>query len=322
MTRKTIGLRCLGFFAGLLICLLAASYIVAPKGNGEHSGFLYRDAKGIIAEKPNTVDVVFLGDSEVYASISPMQLWEEQGLTSYDCSTGGQLLFDTMSLLHTALENQQPKLVVLEVNATFREFSLGEVAYNKVGEYLAVFTYHDRWKWMKLSEFFGPKDFTWTSEMKGFRLNMDIQPTKKKDHMKESDESKNMPKKNEWYVEAIRKICEEKNIAFMLLSTPSSRNWNMKKHNTISALAEAWNVPYVDMNLMEKELDIRWDTDTKDKEDHLNYYGARKVTSYLGKYLKETYGLPDHRGDTEYENWDNCLKKYHEQVDLLVSRMK
>ena len=35
--------------------------MVAPKGNGEHSGFIYRDAKGIIAEKKNTVDVVFLG---------------------------------------------------------------------------------------------------------------------------------------------------------------------------------------------------------------------------------------------------------------------
>ena len=106
MTRKKICLRCTAFFAGLLLCLLAVSYVVAPKGNGEHSGFIYRDAKGIIAEKENTVDVVFLGDSEVYSSISPMQLWEEQGFTSYDCSTGGQLLFDTLELLNTALENQ------------------------------------------------------------------------------------------------------------------------------------------------------------------------------------------------------------------------
>lgn len=322
LTKKKLFIRCAAFFAGLLLCLLAASWVVMPKGNGEHSGFLYREAKGIITEKPDTVDVVFLGDSEVYSSISPMQLWEEQGITSYDCSTGGQILVDTVSLLNTALENQHPRLVVLETNAIFREFSLGEVAYNKAGEYLAVFTYHDRWKWMKLSEVFGPADYNWTSEMKGFRIHMDTQPAKKKNHMKASDKLKAMPKQNLWYVEAIRKTCEEKQIDFLLLSTPSSKNWNMKKHNTIADLAEQWSVPYVDMNLLEKELEINWETDTKDKGDHLNYSGAKKVTSYLGSYLKESYGLPDHRGDEEYDNWDKCLLKYHDLLDNLLTKIK
>ena len=322
MTRKEICIRCTAFFTGLLLCLLAVSYIVAPKGNGEHSGFIYRDAKGIIAEKKNTVDVVFLGDSEVYSSISPMQLWEEQGFTSYDCSTGGQLLFDTLELLNTALENQHPKLVVLEVNAAFRQFSLGEIAYNKAGEYLAVFRYHDRWKWMKLSELFGPRDFNWTSEMKGFRLNLDTNAASHKNHMKASDKFKDMPQKNAWYMEAIKKKCEENQIQFMLLSTPSRQNWNMKKHNTIAAMAEELGVLYIDLNLKEKELDVDWQTDTKDKGDHLNYFGAQKVTSYLGGYLKETYDLPDHRGDAEYDSWDKCLRKYHEQIDVLTAELK
>lgn len=322
MTGKKLYIRCLGFLAGLLACLVAVSWVLAPKGNGEHSGFMYRDARGIIAEKPDTVDVVFLGDSEVYSSISPMQLWEEQGFTSYDCSTGGQLLFDTQSLLETALENQHPKLVVLEVNAVFREFSLGEVAYNKAGEYLAVFTYHDRWKTIRFSEFTQPRDFTWTSDMKGFRLFTGTQPSKKTNHMKKSGKVKEVPGKNLWYLESIRKICEENKIPFLLLSTPSASNWNMKKHNAIEALARVWEVPYLDLNLQEKEIGVNWQTDTKDEGDHLNYFGAKKVTSYLGEYLKETYELPDHRDDSTYDNWDKCLKKYHEQIDNLVARVR
>lgn len=322
MTRKKLCVRCLAFMAGLLVCLMAASYVLAPKGNGEHSGFLYRDAKGIIAEKPDTVDVIFLGDSEVYSSISPMQIWEEQGFTSYDCSTGGQLMFDTLSLLKLALKNQKPRLVVLEANAAFRKFSLGEAAYNKAGEYLAVFTYHDRWKSMRLSELWEPEDYSWTSEMKGFRLHMDTKPSKEKNHMKKTSKSKTIPEKNVWYIDAIRKTCEENGIPFMILSVPSSRNWNMKKHNTIAALAKERNIPYKDLNLMEDELGIDWRTDTKDEGDHLNYFGAEKVTSYLGKYLKDTYGLPDHRDDAEYESWDNCLLRYRAQVDNLVMRIK
>ena len=46
------------------------------------------------------------------------------------------------------------------------------------------------------------------------------------------------------------------------------------------------------------------------------------MTSYLGGYLKETYDLPDHRGDAEYDSWDKCLRKYHEQIDVLTAKLK
>ena len=316
-------LRGLGFTAGLLLLLLLASFVLMPKGNGEKSGFLYRDAKGIIAEPQNTVDVLFLGDSEVYATISPMQLWEEEGITSYDCSTGGQRLFDTLALLKTALKNQKPELVVLETNATFRKFSIGEVAYNKAGEFLSVFTYHDRWKWFKPKELFQKKDFSWTSDLKGFRLNTEVKAASKKkykDYMKASEGFKAIPAQNVSYIDAIRQVCKDYGIRFMLLSTPSSKNWDMKKHNTIADLAEKREIPFVDLNLEQEKLGIDWETDTKDQGDHLNLYGAKKVTAYLGKYLKDTYMLPDHRGETGYESWDSCLKRYQKQIDALETR--
>lgn len=315
----------LGFTAGLLVLLLLASFILMPKGNGEKSGFLYRDAKGIIAEKKNTVDVIFLGDSEVYSTISPMQLWKEQGMTSYDCSTGGQRLFDTLSLLKTALENQKPELVVLEMNATFRQFSVGEVAYNKAGEFFSVFAYHDRWKWFHWSELLKKKDFSWTSDLKGFRLQTGVQAAKKKlykTYMKNSKKFKSLPEKNVSYIDAIQQICEDNGIRLLLLNVPSSKNWSMRKHNTIADLAEKRNLSYLDLNLLTDELGINWETDTKDEGDHLNYFGAVKVSTYLGNYLKENYALPDHRGDKTYASWDDCLKRYQQQVDTLQNRIE
>ena len=44
--------------------------------------------------------------------------------------------------------------------------------------------------------------------------------------------------------------------------------------------------------------------DTVDKGDHLNLTGARKVTRYLGNYLKENYELPDHREEQSYREWN------------------
>lgn len=324
MKKIKVWLKGLAFGAGLVLLLLLASFVLMPKGNGENSGFLYRDAKGIIAEKKDTVDVLFLGDSEVYSTISPMQLWQEQGITSYDCSTGGQRLFDTLSLLKTALENQRPELVVLEANATFRQFSIGEVAYNKMGEFLSVFAYHDRWKRFRWSELFRKKDFSWTSDMKGFRLQTTVQAAAKKtykNYMKKSKKFKSIPEKNVTYIDAIRQVCDDHGIRFMLLSVPSSQNWNMKKHNTIEDLAEKRDISYVDLNLLTDDLGIDWETDTKDGGDHLNYFGARKVTAYLGNYLKQLCNLVDHRGDEAYKSWDTCLERYQKQVDTLESRL-
>lgn len=324
MKKQRQWIKSLSFCMGLLFLLLLASFILMPKGNGVGSGFLYRDAKGIIAEKKDTVDVIFLGDSEVYSTISPMQLWKEQGITSYDCSTGGQRLFDTLSLLKTALKNQRPELVVLEVNATFRKFSIGEVAYNKAGEFLSIFAYHDRWKWFHWSELFQKRDYSWTSDMKGFRLQTGVQAAAKKtykNYMKSSKKFKSIPEKNVNYIDAIHQVCKDNGIRFLLLSVPSSQNWDMKKHNTIADLAEKRGLSYVDLNLLTDELGIDWETDTKDRGDHLNYFGAQKVTTYLGTYLKETYSLPDHRGDELYNGWDTCLQQYQKEVDTLERRL-
>ena len=71
-------------------------------------------------------------------------------------------------------------------------------------------------------------------------------------------------------------------------------------------------VPYLDFNLLEKELGINWKTDTMDGGDHLNMNGAKKVTEYLGAYLKKNYVLSDYRENQMYQYWHRDWKKYKE----------
>lgn len=72
-------------------------------------------------EPEGTIDVLFFGTSLVYAGITPMVIWEEQGITAINFG----MSLDTAMLdyyrLRYALEYQTPKVVVLDMSAFFEE---------------------------------------------------------------------------------------------------------------------------------------------------------------------------------------------------------
>ncbi len=113
----------------------------------------------------------------------------------------------------------------------------------------------------------------------------------------------------------MKEFCDKNNAEFILLSTPSTRNWNYKRHNGISKLAEELGCEYIDLNLSDNMVDIDWNNDTRDKGDHLNYFGAVKVTRFLSDYLKEKKILTDHRNDKAYSKWNDDFHKYEEAVN-------
>ena len=65
------------------------------------------------------------------------------------------------------------------------------------------------------------------------------------------------------------------------------------------------------MNLIdsEAELGLNRNHDTTDGE-HLNYFGATKVTEFVGNYLVENYDLHDHRNENTYAFMNDKYKEY------------
>ena len=112
------------FFIILFLLIAYFSRLMIPKDNMEQYGMQNVSANGILAEKQNSIDVLFLGDSLAYSSISPMKMYENKGFTSYLCSTPAQPLYYTRSLLERTLKNQNPQVVLLEVDAVFRDFDI------------------------------------------------------------------------------------------------------------------------------------------------------------------------------------------------------
>ena len=52
-----------------------------------------------------------------------------------------------------------------------------------------------------------------------------------------------------------------------------------------------------------------------DKGDHLNLYGAQKVTSFMGDYLVSHYNLTDYRGTQLGDEWSKMVEEYKQEME-------
>ncbi|MBR5427091.1 MAG: hypothetical protein IK118_01975 [Clostridia bacterium] len=303
------------FAAGFVLLLLISSKIFAPKNNAKESGIDDPNANGILSETEQTIDVLFLGDSECYSAFIPMQLWKKYGITSYNCGTAMQHLYYTEEFLHKAFERQSPKVVFLETNAIYRKSTATASAIQKAQRWFPVFQYHDRWKQLQWHDMtLSAAEYTNTVDAKGYIYHNGVSSASEKGYMTKSEKVRTVSSANRNYVIRFRDYCEKHGAKLILISTPSTRNWNMKRHNGIQKLADELKLEYYDLNLMKKDVPIDWERDTRDKGDHMNYSGAVKVTDWVGGYLSSAFQLENRKTDSRCESWNESLIRFREKV--------
>ena len=143
---------------------------------------------------------------------------------------------------------------------------------------------------------------------KGFKLRTDVVPYTGGEWMKKSDNRKKIGERVEEYLAKIYELCKENDVELVLITSPAPENWTYSKHNSVNDWAVEKGVNYLDMNLCHEKINIDWTKDTRDAGDHLNYAGAKKITSYFGEFLKKNYTLTDHRKDEVYSSWNEDLE--------------
>ena len=138
---KRIITACL-FIIVLTGTLLIMSKITIPKSNAPERGMEEVAANGILAENPDTVDVIFLGDSETYCTFIPLQIWKDEGFTTYIDGTSAQTLDYSLTMLQRALSRHDLKMVFLDANAiaTHCRHSNKRAHLNHIGQELVVGT--------------------------------------------------------------------------------------------------------------------------------------------------------------------------------------
>ena len=319
MKRENKLIRCFlfyGIFAGILAVLSVLFY---PKSNTIEAGVPERDIKlsGIFGAPENSVDVVFLGDSVTYTSVAPLQMWDEQGIASYVCAQSGQKVTEAYYWLKKIYEKQTPKLLVLEANILYNydrfEEETNAALETHLGYYIPIFKYHNRWRNLSADDFLLKFEKVGRDFARGYVEKTGAQAYSGGSYMKQGRKVDEIDEVAEFYLDGIRKLCEENGTTLVIVSVPSPRNWNYARHNGVEAYAKEQNLHYLDMNLHTKEMGIDWRIDTLDAGDHMNEVGAEKVTGYLGEYLKEEFVLVDHRADPKYEIWNENADDFEEQ---------
>jgi hypothetical protein len=284
-------------------------------------------------------EVLFAGSSHA-GQLLGRNLWEDYGIAAYTIAGNSQPVDIMYYTIKEFLKCEKPKVIMVEtafipddsisepdteyagstVNDSLVRFSLNymDLAISQIGNFgLPLGTEgvplvlkwpleHERYKDLNKDDFVISMPY----------VNTDLEPLystpEEEVSIVTTDRREKLSDVGEKYLNKIINLCEKEKIELVLFHTPyPAPEISMAQQNTISDIAKEKGVPFLDFDYLLDEIGFDPQTDQSRDLNHCNYYGAEKITNYIGEYLSESYDVGNHRGDPAYENWDKDLLAYN-----------
>ncbi len=279
-------------------------------------------------------DILFIGTSQVAADVSPMELWEHYGYSSYILCAAKDGVQRDLAMLRIALQYTTPKLVVINTDRYWKQDSTEDqlagfhmfadafpVTRTKIdvtrelydhredrARILFPFSeYHARWKEISGEDFVpDPNPGIMRGATYGTGIGSPVQYDLIDPSEKEVPEGDGQKILGEIITE-----CHEKGIEVFLLSLPLEADAKQQRYiNSLDDLAESYGIEHV--NLLGRTDIYDYDTDFSDGA-HMNVSGSRKVTAYLGEQILPKYEIPSRYNDPVYmKEWGDDYAQYCE----------
>lgn len=288
----------------------------------------------------NSVDVLYLGSSSMWAGVSPALVYTETGAAGFNRSTTVQTAPTTYMYLLEALETQSPKLVVLDAYTMFIPYDevfmrsaidsmdysdakqqaidyYSDSYYTKLSFYLPYLRYCDSWDQVAPEKIFMyykavSADYDSLCPMGG-RLSDNVYSFEMpKDNFATTDEVTAPNCESEKYFRMIIELCQEKEIDVMVLTIPNSFS-TYADYNKMTAVCNEYGINYFDLALMSEELGVDSAEDFSDEGVHMNVYGNVKISRYVAQLIEDNYDVPDRRGQQGYEFYDDYCEIFSEK---------
>ena len=284
--------------------------------------------KGFYLEPKDSLNMVTIGASETYTAIAPGLLWKEFGFTSYNYSVAGSPISIVKSQVKEILANQDPKVIVIEINGTLQddEYQINEKrlrkyidnipwSVNKINtikeivpedqqtEYFIPFLkYHSNWQSLDLciANFYlqSRMMLEGSSRLKGFQTISGAEETKSKVIDVKGDTSVlPLSEKAEYHLRDLLQYLKDEGIDNVLfMRTPhriTKKSYPFyQRANEAEKIIKEYGFPYVNFETQKDEIGLSMMDDFYNNH-HLNLYGQKKFTNYSGNYMVEHYDLKD-----------------------------
>lgn len=317
-------------FCAILILLLNYAYRVLSWK--DTAGEYFSSVNSFYELDEDRVDVLFLGSSHCYCSINNSLLWKDYGIASFSLAISGQDLVSTYYTLVEALKTQKPDVICVEMYYAVTEGYqvVGNLYRNTLPFRRSVNSLEavqalvkddaplDYWlKWPIIHTRYAElqrEDFQSNLPVYiGYQTGFNTQSIWEASPYEEQEPIP-VPEGNEQYIRRIIELAEEEGIELCFFVAPYAADEVAQgMFCYVEEIAREHNVDFLNLTRSREGLSLDVNTDYTDWA-HTNYYGAEKVTSYMGKYLSSNYTLPDRRGDARYELWEEDARARQHEV--------
>lgn len=336
------------FFVVICFVLIILGVLLLQRLTRAKSTLEIRDlSESSFFEDPKQYDVVFLGTSHMLYGISPFDVWDESGITSYNWGSPACTIPSTYWKLINILDYRNPELVVVDCFSStweykaVNEFRMHEAfdcfpaSYNKymairdlmngqtskddehiytkeeqLNVLFPISAYHSRWDELEKKDIHNEfVDSKGAELLYGIAEPIEIADTSEKAEITPSMEGVT-------YLKKLIMECKNRNIPILLvyLPFPASEEYKMEA-NMIYDIAAEYEVNYIDFTRLDV---VDYETDCFDSNSHLNLYGQEKVSRYIGRYISENYNVKNRKEDSEinakWEEGYNNFSSYREKL--------
>lgn len=332
----------LSFFIYLGLCFWGLNRLIgADRSELFTNDMYYKEHEELYELSENSIDVLYVGSSHVYSSVSPEDIFKQHGITGYVQASANQKIWQSYYYLEEALYTQNPSVVVLDVFLALDSGTQTE-AYNRMAidmmalspaklksiktaveknpkeeDFLSyifpVLRYHDRWESLEEEDYYYFMN-DYRASTKGYLPRFGVIGTafNSYDYDLSTAQAEEMDEECLFYLNKIKQLCDEKGAQLILTKFPTCW-WTLNKSLTIQQWADANGVTYLDYNANEElrnMVGIDWSTDSLDGGNHLNYDGSMKMTAVMGNYLADNFAFEDKRANPDYSKWSEDFDYY------------
>lgn len=301
-------------------------------------------------EPKNSLDVVYIGGSNVYVHFNSPLAYKEFGFTTGILAAGSQPFPLAKYLIKEAQKYQKPKLYVIDIaraaddvfydgsiretidsmkfsqnrmdaiNAVLDyvnsdendEFNIDKSKY--VNYYYSILKYHNVYKSLTRAHIFGNKDL-----YKGYFFTVDQSRVKAQDEYDWIKDTKELSLEKEKVILDLLDYIKNNNLnVLFVIPARVFDEETIKGLNKVVSIIDKYGYKTINFNTL-SDFHVDFSKDFYHYA-HLNINGSTKYTLYFAEYLNKNYNFIDHRNDKKYSSWDKEFERFKNKYQSIVGK--